>query len=441
MIASAEKSGFSAEVALTLEGTKPGKKGVTTLPGTTLQQDTKLKVLVDFYFYKYTSTADIAIGAALTYATNTNKKYTSDGYFKDKDGTPLGILVGPAKITIDQFGFDVDTKKQVYKGFIGGTLTATAIDKSLLKADVKLEVLVAGRCSYLPIITGKCVPIVGAVFSLDTSKIDINLCDGYAYIHAHLSTSKLPSPLNKINTTADALLYIAVPKTTAPGTNGMGCFYVEADMDVSIPYILPNASAGFGVGYNVSTSNTTIPAASMTKLASYVGSGTMNGMYAYANKETTSSGAYGFDVLGIVYADFKYDQYLKYGFSFYADVVTPTLNLSVNFKDHTSGKVHAGLLGLDVDLGGVFDCKFDASADFSPSGFDIKGSGAARAEIYGGLNSPVDPSTIGCNDYEVDYWGGFIPDGIGGKVCLGVSLFGEIKSGKSPSITASFSTD
>ena len=341
-------------------------------------------------------------------------------------------------------GFGFNTGSQVYNVFVNGDFSPAGTPAIIIDEPCTLNLLFSSACNYVPIITGNCTSIVGKIFTIANSNMTLDLCHKYALIN--VDRPGLPPPLLSgaiPGVNSSSTLFIAAPSPSVKN----GCFYYQSTTNLSIPYILPNAAvANVAVGYNANTLNPYIPASSMSLLPTFVGNGTMNGMYASANAAQSSSGNYGFNA-GPFGGTLNWNESMNFAFSFSADIPTASVNLSTNFAAGINGYAGISACGFGAGLGGSCSAAFNARGAYGGNGFNLNGNGSGDLEIYGGSGSPQD---IGCNSVNLSFgeacWHSFwghtycipYPDGIGAKACFGLSFNFGVQSGQSPYINVNF---
>gem|GEM_PF-2742762 len=341
-------------------------------------------------------------------------------------------------------GFSFNTNSQVYNVFLNGDCGPIGTPAIIVDVPCTLNLLFSSACNYVPIITGVGTTVVGKIFTTANANMTLDLCHKYLLIN--IDKPGLPPPLfpgTIPGVNSSSTLFIAAPSPSV--TNG--CFYYQSSTNLSIPYILPNAAvANVAVGYNANSSNPYIPASSMSLLSTFIGNGTMNGMYASANAAQSSSGNYGFNA-GPFGGTLNWNESMNFAMNFAADIPTATVNLSTNFAAGINGYAGISACGFGAGLGGSCSAAFNANGAYGSNGFSLAGNGSGNLEIYGGSGSP---QNIGCNSVELSFgeacwhsfWGNTYcipyPDGIGAKACFGLSFDFGIQSGKSPYINVNF---
>ena len=352
------------------------------------------------------------------------------------------IRVGPVTFHSIGGGFDFNTQSGQYNVFVNGDLGPTGVPAVLVDVPVALNILFSSSCNYLPIITGSGSEVIGTVLKVSNSNVILDLCN--KYLMATVSQDlNLPSPLSLVKMSRSGTMFIAIPSKNSPN----GCFYLEMDINMNIPYLLQNAAAGMAIGYNVASNNEYIPASAMKRLSSFVGSGTLNGLFVYGDLAQSTSGIYKFNFLG-VRSYLGWNESINYGLTFFTNLSGDiTVNLSSNFKAHVGGRLGVNFYGFGASLGGSLDVGTTLNGAYSPSaGFNIAGSGSAQFQVFGGGSNA---ENIGCNSVKITYSSYTIhtalgsvstdyPDGIEAKACIGMGLSFGIKSGKAPYVNLNF---
>ncbi len=350
--------------------------------------------------------------------------------------TKLEWPFGP--VTFHSFGggFDFNFNSRKFSVFINGDLGPTGIPKILIDVNCHLNVESSAQCNYLPIITGDGSVIVGDVMNVSQANMVLDLCQRYLMVTID-SDYKLPEPLSDAKLNNTTLLFVAAPSAGIPN----GCFFYQSSIHINVPIININGDAGFGIGYNVSTSNPIIPSSYMSQLSTFVGNGTLNGFYVYAMAHQGTSGNFEFNA-GVFDIYFGWNESVNVGLTFFANLDHgATVNLSTYFNTHIGANAGVSLLGFGVGLGGNLDVGFTSNTGYNQSaGFYTTGTGNATLQVYGGTSGA---SGIGCNSCRLT-WGKFkvcflrkcisvpYPNGVQAKACIGAGFDYGVQSGQSP---------
>ncbi len=347
------------------------------------------------------------------------------------------IPVGPVTFHSLGGGFDFNFSAKIYSVFINGDLGPTGVPKEVVNISCWLGIESSAACNYLPIVTGYGSAVVADKMNVAQANMTMDICRKY-FMVTITADFDLPEPLSDVKLNGSSILFIAAPSQAIKN----GCFFYQASVDLKVAIINIRANAGFGIGYNVNTSNPYIPASYMTQLASFVGTGTLNGMYVYANVNQRTSGNFDFNA-GVFSFYCDWDQSVDAGMTFYANIDQgATINLSTYFKTHLGANGGVSLLGFGIGLGGSLDVGFSTSTGYKPlTGFYAKGSGRATLQVWGGTSGA---SGIGCNSFRLSWCNAKIcipivgcasipyPCGVQAKACIGAGFDYGVQSGQSP---------
>ena len=360
----------------------------------------------------------------------------------------VGIEVPIGPVTYHSFGggFDFNINAKVYSLFITGDLGPTGTSKELIDVSCYLGIQFSSACSYLPITTGSGSL---AVSTINIAKADMTMDLCHRYFMVNINTNfALPDPLSSVSLSGTSTLFIAAPSPSIP----KGCFYLQAEITLNVPFIAANASAGFGIGYNVSISNPYIPTSAMTKLASFVGSGTLNGFYSFTELQQGLSLGFNFN-LAIFSAYMNVGESIHYDETYYANLTGDlTVRLSTNFREEINGGFGFSILWFGFSLGGDLQVAYGASASYQAgSGFRLLGYGDASLMLYGGIGAgALDARNMGCNSVSIHtdpicidlgFLGSIcfpFPDGVIGKLCVSLGIDFGIISGQKPYMNTHF---
>ena len=349
------------------------------------------------------------------------------------------IPAGPVTFHSLGGGFDVNTNTQEYNVFIMGDLGPKGVPADKLDVKVFLNILFSAACDYVPIITGTGSAVINKDITIATANMTLDICHRFMAVTIDANVNKgmpIPAPLDKSEIKASAILFIA-----APYGSQQGCFLLAVDIKANIPVILPNATAGFGIGYNAYTSNPYLPKDIAATMSSFVGTGALNGIYVTAQVIKTNNFNFDYHIFGVgVYLYFN--QSTKFNMSFYADLsANASFQLSAALAEHVDAGFGIDLCAFSVGLGGNLDANFNIKGGYSKTaGFNLSGNGSLQVQVWGGTSGA---QNIGCNDYhiatcskQVCLWGlctwWDYPCGLQVKACIGVSGSFGIQSGKAP---------
>ena len=379
------------------------KKGFTASCSVQVKSFTKNTGIAGSFTYYSFAAGGIQLGASLTVSAD--------------------IVTGPVTWHSLGGGFDFNTNSQQYNISFNGDCGPTGVPKEAMDVELKVNVLFSGDCNFVPIVKGSGTVTAGKVFTAQ-GDVTIDFCN--KYLLANINAT-LPKPFDGVN--ASSTLFIAAPNSE----NGIdkGAFYYGIGIKLSIPALLSDASANFGVGYNASANISYLPQSVKDALNSITGGNVLNGLYISCSSSTSISGNYKIEV-GPFTGALSWSESENFNFKFKADVPSGVVTLDVHFDASVNGSGEIKFLGVGPSISGNATGAFDLNGSYDPTnGFNITGTGSATLTAVAGVNCDPDPN-MDCNSVDICFIGGK------GKVCLKVSLSGGIVSGQAPYINVNF---